>query len=65
MRKWRPIETMPKDYTSDEVLVYAGRILIAYWDHRANLFLSAYEDLDEDEQPTHWMPMPEPPEVKP
>lgn len=63
---WQPIETAPKDGT--EVLVFGprqdGTYLAAYqyddwwvagpWDERWTELLSP---------PTHWMPLPAPPEV--
>ena len=54
---WQPIETAPKDGTC--VLVYSkGRVISAYFLHDDWLeVLHSYSFND----PTHWMPLPEPP----
>ena len=67
---WQPIDTAPRDGT--DVLVYArdeviGRdeIWISYFYGKEGGPLTpqwtAPDDIDE--QPTHWMPLPRPPEV--
>jgi hypothetical protein len=70
--KWQPIETAPKDGT--EILVYkryrkyqewVGKdeydfyIHISFYDG-GDWYISAY-DPPWGNQPTHWMPLPEPP----
>jgi hypothetical protein len=60
---WRPIETAPKDGT--EVLVYVHRRM-------GPLFMGATNSTGKqwwsrnlgDVKPTHWMPLPAPPEVE-
>ena len=60
---WQPIETAPKD--GREVLVavdksYTGGVLVALWCAHDE----AWKDWDLDTwEPTHWMPLPEPPEA--
>lgn len=50
--KWRPIKTAPRDGT--KVLVcYANKYIATDW--------YPFRHLDE---PTHWMPLPEPPKVR-
>jgi hypothetical protein len=66
---WRPIETAPNDGTQflawdesygDEVYVTGWSTVWAGW------FSDQYEDRWQDrpiiERPTHWMPLPAPPE---
>ena len=64
---WQPIETAPTDGT--EVLVYArGSYAVAFWSGKE------WRDMgdigwagmygDDGNQPTHWMPLPEPPNVE-
>ena len=52
---WLPIEIAPKDGT--EILAYAdNKIMVLYWDRGFWLWGAiAIHD------PTHWMPLPEPP----
>lgn len=60
---WQPIETAPKDGKS--ILVVNGNwIVTAHWHRSQQCWASCgptYERLPWDEQPTHWMPLPEPP----
>lgn len=58
MTKWQPIETAPKD--AHEILVYEdGEMSITYW----NKYAECWDyDVVCDSKPTHWMPLPEPPE---
>lgn len=73
---WQPIETAPKDGTM--VLTWDGRAHnIAEWKPKRNYEDDANgvddpthgrweyitEDMGEDDPPTHWMPLPEPPAV--
>ena len=64
--KWQSIKTAPKD--GREILVYhkvAGFMSISYWEDGVG-WVKASEDgfdaFNEEEQPTHWMPVPEPPD---
>lgn len=72
---WKPIETAPKD---GELVVIAKLNLIlaiVEWGHLSywceDWFLPFDSDADEsgqpflgeDEQPTHWMPLPQPPKI--
>ena len=67
VNKWQPIETAPKDGTSFLAAIpWEGEpleILRMRWDEIACLFGDAtYAPFIEDqEQPTHWMPLPPPP----
>ena len=62
--KWQPIETAPKDGT--EVLVV--RVSEEYdtpWANVCSYFAGRWmvnAQGDQEMQPTHWMPIPEPPE---
>lgn len=54
-RQWMPIETAPRDGTA--MLVYtAGENIncMAYYEH-------GFDSFGDGEDPTHWMPLPEPP----
>lgn len=73
MTKWQPIETAPKDYEDVLVIDEDGYILIAHRDDfEDNSFNSLmtkyyfYLPCDGPEYvkfyPSHWMPLPEPPE---
>jgi hypothetical protein len=72
--EWRPIDTAPKDGTRIDVWLSGGRIPDVYWGlprhdcGEAGAYCDscpvgegwcdAYGYLTEDEQPTHWMPLP-------
>ena len=64
---WRPIETAPKDGT--RMLVYrpSGRynLTLVGVDLRDNHYDGTWWHSRQDEQPTHWQPMPQPPETTP
>ncbi len=58
--EWRPIETAPRDNTY--YLLYnsvLGDFDIGYKDSTDD---SWYDDMAYDLKPTHWMPLPSPPE---
>jgi len=66
---WQPIETAPKDGT--EILVWRKPIrVVAQWVKKDQsfgvedswTFLTEAEGYDSDYRPTHWMPLPLPPE---
>ena len=57
MDNWQPIETAPKDGT--EILAWDGiEHKIARWDEPSGWFLSDWMRC----YPTHWQPLPAPPE---
>ena|SRR5579872_1661857 len=59
--QWQPIETAPID---EEVLVFDGdEILIAY-KNDDGYWIHSYTPSTERLLPSHWMPLPEPPEEK-
>ena len=60
MNEWQPIETAPKDPNSEILIAepdhdypidIANWNLIGYWENQEGITLN----------PTHWMPLPEPP----
>tara|TARA_Y100000310_G_scaffold63233_1_gene58530 strand:- start:2296 stop:2508 length:213 start_codon:yes stop_codon:yes gene_type:complete len=68
--KWQPIDTAPKDGT--EILVY-GRskkerwqmFTVVFWQYNCWTLTETggyAEDSDPSLDPTHWMPLPDPPE---
>lgn len=65
MTKWHPIETAPKD--GRDVLLFTpspfNGITIGSW----GKWIGGWGDQDGDmyPDPTHWMPLPEPPESNP
>ena len=62
---WQPIETAPKDSKSIILLDRNGTSYSGFWRNHTgwnpddNNHLSCY-----DTNPTHWMPLPKPPEEK-
>ncbi len=60
MSEWQPIETVPKN--GIDVLTYnqRGGICIAYQSGAEAVWCSSYSD-EVIINPTHWMPLPEPP----
>jgi hypothetical protein len=57
MSGWEPIETAPKDRT---VLVYdEGAVFVSFWFEVRGGW---WDNGIVDPPPTHWMPLPEPPE---
>ncbi len=65
---WQPIDTAPKDGTP--ILGWDGRDLaVVYWyafEHPGGAWFLSTVDLsgaDGLSQPTHWQPLPEPPEA--
>jgi hypothetical protein len=65
---WRPIETAPKDGTQILGLWVSyldGQLMQPSYGVVWNEGGSWLEAYDEVSQPTHWMPLPEPPQVQP
>ena len=59
---WLPIETAPKD--GGEMLLYNGYVCIGYWHGFEKVFCSFANIVPGiDVKPTHWMPLPDPPDV--
>jgi hypothetical protein len=63
MSEWQTIETAPKNYAS--VLLYEpGRYLgQGHWSNHIRCWL--YDSPTPGGQPTHWMPLPDPPATQP
>mgnify|MGYP002507805316 CR=1 FL=1 len=76
MNEWQPIETAPKDETKiygtrilaffplEEESDYSSQIVIIRWSYYKRWELAEYSgELDHEfySQPTHWMPLPNPP----
>jgi hypothetical protein len=64
--EWQPIETADKLRT---ILLYSemwewtfGATQIGRWDNSGWVFDSGMEILEDEYMPTHWMPLPEPPQ---
>lgn len=64
MSEWKPIETAPKD--ESHILVSDGKYVEkAYFDNELEKWIEAWDgDVDFHDliHPTHWMPLPKPPE---
>jgi hypothetical protein len=62
MTEWQPIETAPKDGT--KIIVYRPNaeyqpiVGVDYWSKELG---NVWANSNEHRQPTHWMPLPEPP----
>ena len=71
MNEWQPIETAPKDGTRilaffalEENDEYYAQIVIIRWSYYKRWESADYGgeiDYEFDSQPTHWMPLPNPP----
>lgn len=63
--EWQPIETAPKkpldknNYGPEVLLFTSCGCMRGFWDHDFGKFY--IEGDDHHNQPTHWMPLPEPP----
>jgi hypothetical protein len=55
---WLPIETAPRDGTK---ILLAGSWLSGTWDIDVGHYLVTRFNFCGETQPTHWMPLPEPP----
>jgi hypothetical protein len=69
MSKWQPIETAPKDgmrvlfYTpGDDETGYLPSMQVSYIDKGGELPTYDVDQWHDGLRPTHWMPLPEPPE---
>jgi hypothetical protein len=64
MSEWRPIESAPKD--GRPVLVFHNRIVIEAWfSERWGRFVQSETGGTNGIMPTHWQPLPAPPEDAP
>jgi hypothetical protein len=62
---WQPIETAPRDARAVLLLDEFGPPRLGFWGCRTRAWLAAEGTGELTQQPTHVMPMPPPPEVKP
>ncbi len=72
--QWQPIETAPRDGSAIISLVHGKVVIVKYtgiidWFDETTCGASRYawieegaEDADNELLPTHWMPLPEPPQ---
>jgi hypothetical protein len=62
--EWKLIETAPKDGTSFLACVGIWQTVCVWHRHQRCWVTNGpvYSRYDVDEQPTHWMPLPEPPQ---
>jgi hypothetical protein len=62
---WQPIDTAPKDGTAILIHPAAGEMRVVHWRiDRGYWSTDSWDDggYDADMHPTHWMPLPPPPE---
>ena len=60
---WVPVKARVPDEDKEQFLVASGDYIgVAWWHAEPQKFI--HEDIDNAWTPTHWMPLPEPPEVK-
>jgi hypothetical protein len=61
MSEWQPIETAPKDSSSVILWPYDAEITVGYF---RDVEISGWycEIMERFFEPTHWMPLPAPPE---
>lgn len=57
MSDWQPISTAPRDGTA--FLAFDGEINVGFWDRAASSWSISGEFTF---HPSHWMPLPQPPE---
>lgn len=60
---WQPIETAPKDGTRILAFVPRYGATTAHFDARNTHRFICHSVLNREAQPTHWMPLPEPPQT--
>lgn len=62
MSEWQPIETAPKDGTAIILSAYSGALdRMVSWDGRWSDWGGVWTHHGRISQPTHWMPLPTPP----
>ena len=62
-RRWRTIESYPKDECPVVLISEGGFITMAYFDRDQDVWMENTEDFWGNWKPTHWMPLPIPPKV--
>lgn len=66
MTNWQPIETAPKD--GNDIIVFCddtNEMMVAFWNKKYEgwQFAMGHYDGAHVCSPSHWMPLPEPPEI--
>lgn len=66
--EWQPIKTAPKEPQDScrygpLIMLFADEPKFGFWDHDFGRFYYALHDFH-DPQPTHWMPLPAPPDQR-
>ena len=67
MSEWQPIDTAPRDGTRVLLTIQYGvrqRLEIGYWGRGLSRETGSwrFHRVHNDDRPTHWMPLPAPPE---
>jgi hypothetical protein len=60
MSEWQPIETAPKDGTEFLAFQPGWELDFAWWDQARGMWMDRHGD---QTVPTHWIPLPPPPEA--
>lgn len=60
--RWIPVGERPPEDKEQCLVARGDDVAIAWWHSRPQEFI--HEDIDIAWTPTHWMPLPEPPEVQ-
>lgn len=68
MRDWRPIEEAPREHGAEALLFSEGKIWLGYceefvFSENDREFVWYTLDGIDISNPTHWMPLPDPPEA--
>ena len=65
-QSWQPIETAPKDGTQIIIAVAGDEYepSWAWWSDRHRAWFIPHTSIAYQMEPTHWMPLPPPPEAK-
>lgn len=66
MNDWKTIDTAPKDGTKVDLWMNGRRFVDCYWSKKNNVWYCLNSDKEGNrykiyKEPTHWMPLPQPP----
>lgn len=65
MSEWQPIETAPREHRRHFLVVLDGEVCEARWSGSGGWHVATFNgQVWKERNPTHWMPLPEPPVSK-